>query len=199
MKKNTKKLFEYVWLDANDNIRSKIKITTDNEAPFWNFDGSSTGQAIDSSISDIILNPVRTYNNPFFKINNVNSYIVLCECLNPNMTPHISNHRSKCSNMSIKYNEFDCLFGIEQEYVIFENNPYFESIKWYIDLNENRSKNKTHNIQFHSYTIRPNGGGTRKINKHRGNKNNNIPMRTYIQPYIPDVLSWNYIDFIRNK
>ena len=67
-----KKLLEYVWLDANDNLRSKIKIhVDDNEFPVWNFDGSSTGQATDSSISDVILNPIRTYKNPFFKINNI--------------------------------------------------------------------------------------------------------------------------------
>lgn len=125
MKKHivTKKLLEYVWLDANDNLRSKIKIhTEDNDFPVWNFDGSSTGQAIDTPISDIIINPVRTYNNPFFKINNVESYIVLCECLNPNMTPHNTNHRAKCNEIHNNSKEHECLFGIEQEYVIFENN-----------------------------------------------------------------------------
>jgi glutamine synthetase len=123
-----KKLLEYVWLDANDNLRSKIKIHSNDDFPIWNFDGSSTGQATDCITSDIILNPVRTYNNPFFKINNVKSYIVLCECLNPDMTPHITNNRDKCNKMFIKSNLYECLFGIEQEYVIYQNNnvPY----KW---------------------------------------------------------------------
>jgi len=129
-----KKLLEYIWIDANDNLRSKIKIHSDNDFPIWNFDGSSTGQS-DCFNSDVILNPVRTYNNPFFKSNNMESFIVLCECLSPDMTPHITNHRDICSKTSAKYSKYECLFGIEQEYVIYENNrkenvpekPY----KWY--------------------------------------------------------------------
>jgi len=145
MKKHvrTKKLLEYVWLDANDNLRSKIKIhTDDNDFPVWNFDGSSTGQATDTSISDVILEPIRTYNNPFFKINNVESYIVLCECLNPNMTPHITNHRAKCSQIHDKSLEYECLFGIEQEYVIYHSNNYNTPYKWYTTNAPSSNKNE---------------------------------------------------------
>ncbi len=70
MKKHvrTKKLLEYVWLDANDNLRSKIKIhTDDNDFPVWNFDGSSTGQATDTSISDVILNQLELIITLFLK------------------------------------------------------------------------------------------------------------------------------------
>jgi len=45
-------LAEYVWLDCNDGMRSKIKIFTSLDAtitlasfPLWNFNGSSTGQS----------------------------------------------------------------------------------------------------------------------------------------------------------
>jgi glutamine synthetase len=128
-------LLEYVWLDAFDNLRSKIKIFnlyktlfTIDDCPKWNFDGSSTGQA-EGHKSDVILNPVRLYKNPFYK--NMESYLVLCECLNPDLTPHETNKRIDCENSFKKFSVDECLFGIELEYVLFERNnkPY----KW---LNE---------------------------------------------------------------
>lgn len=126
-----KKLLEYIWLDSNGSIRSKIKITTKNEVPKWNFDGSSTGQA-ECSNSEVILNPVSGYKNPFFKSNNLDSYIILCECLNGNLTPHISNNRHNCAKINDSHLEHEFLFGIEQEYVIFESNkPY----KWHDNKN----------------------------------------------------------------
>lgn len=128
MKRITKKILEYIWLDANDNLRSKIKIETsaNDEIPIWNFDGSSTGQSKDE-ISDVILKPVKTYKNPFFNHFTGEAYIVLCECLNTNMTPHITNHRPNCVETRIKHLDEECLFGIEQEYVIYEHGkPY----KW---------------------------------------------------------------------
>jgi glutamine synthetase len=42
------KKYEYIWLDGyqpEQSLRSKIKATTDETAPGWNFDGSSTQQA----------------------------------------------------------------------------------------------------------------------------------------------------------
>ena len=150
-----KYLLEYIWLDSNDNLRSKIKVlcnldldldlysesTNNNPIPMWNFDGSSTGQATCSN-SDVILKPVKLYKNPFFSSsinNNIISYIVLCECLNKDLSPHVTNHRDNCCKMDEKYMENKCLFGIEQEYVIFENdkpykffnNGYFNSGKPY--------------------------------------------------------------------
>ena len=129
---STKQLLEYVWMDLEGNLRSKIKVNEGyliqsiNSCPIWNFDGSSTGQAVSATISDVIINPVRLYKNPL--LNHPNSLIVLCECLNPDMTPHETNGRNKCVKTSEKYKDFECLFGIEQEYVILQRNgiPY----KW---------------------------------------------------------------------
>jgi glutamine synthetase len=129
---STKQLLEYVWIDLNGNLRSKIKVNIGftinklEKCPIWNFDGSSTGQSLSNTISDVIINPVRLYKNPL--LNHPNSLIVLCECLNSDMTPHEMNGRVKCVKTSEKYKEFDCLFGIEQEYVILQRNgiPY----KW---------------------------------------------------------------------
>ena len=175
-------LLEYIWLDANDNLRSKIKIsdnlepelesdsTNNNPIPMWNFDGSSTGQS-DCSNSDVLLKPVKLYKNPFFPSENTNtkintnmiSYIVLCECLNKDLSPHVTNHRDNCTKIYEKYKENKCLFGIEQEYVIFENDkPY----KWHTALNP--LKNRADCVQGEFYcSVGSNKAFGREIsNKH---------------------------------
>lgn len=125
---------EYIWIDGDENLRSKNKIIdmTDNDfnleyAPLWNFDGSSTHQATGKE-SDIILKPVRFYINPFIKF--IKSYLILCECYNKDMTPHITNTRIKCNETNEKYKEAESLFGIEQEYILFEKNMNNLPYKW---------------------------------------------------------------------
>jgi glutamine synthetase len=130
---------EYVWTDFDGNLRSKIKIiqrtpmwlsrglfSKIEDYPIWNFDGSSTGQSVNKNTSDVLIRPVRLYNNPF--ITTANSMIVLCECLNTDMFPHKTNNRAKCLETSKEFEQFECLFGIEQEYTILERSgkPY----KW---------------------------------------------------------------------
>ena len=135
---STKQLLEYVWMDLNGNLRSKIKVHTGNTitnteanlCPVWNFDGSSTGQSLSSAISDVIIRPVRIYDNPSLNHSSLgpNSKIVLCECLNTDLTPHETNSRNQCVKTSETFEKFRCLFGIEQEYTILQRNgiPY----KW---------------------------------------------------------------------
>lgn len=131
---NNKICAEYIWIDAFDNLRSKIKVLDkiDNNLVFpeWNFDGSSTGQATGKK-SDIILKPVSHYINPF--ISWCDAYLVLCECYTKDGLPHETNNRIKCIEMYNKCTSSEPLFGIEQEYVIFgrDNLPY----KWknYLD------------------------------------------------------------------
>ena len=112
---------EYVWLDGYEpepNLRSKVKIVDDvinslSQVPVWNFDGSSTKQAEGSS-SDCILSPVRLYYNQ----KSTEKYpvvYVLCEVLNPDGTPHISNHRHKLGKEDEEF-----WVGFEQEYFIRE-------------------------------------------------------------------------------
>jgi len=88
---------EYIWLDGytpEPNLRSKTKVLTSEiepeleSLPIWNFDGSSTNQA-EGNYSDCILKPVKLIRDPQRK----NGYLVLCEVLNPDMTPHSSNTR----------------------------------------------------------------------------------------------------------
>ena len=129
---------EYIWIDAFDNLRSKLKVieivkSNNNDIyilPEWNFDGSSTGQSI-GKLSDVILKPVSYYNNPF--ITWCDSILVLCECYTKDDLPHETNNRIKCIETFNKCINEDSLFGIEQEYFIFgkDNLPY----KWknYLD------------------------------------------------------------------
>ena len=60
------------------------------DIPEWSFDGSSTNQAEGSS-SDCILKPVKLYQDP---LRNGFSYLVMCEVMNPDGTPHKTNTRS---------------------------------------------------------------------------------------------------------
>ena len=119
---------EYIWLDGytpEPNLRSKIKIfdwqesqgslqnplfatPTPEDLPHWSFDGSSTLQAEGKS-SDCVLKPVRIYQDP---TKGGFSYLVFCEVLNPDGTPHSSNLRSSLPN------DRGFWFGFEQEYVL---------------------------------------------------------------------------------
>tara|TARA_R100000935_G_scaffold58886_1_gene99069 strand:- start:8194 stop:9204 length:1011 start_codon:yes stop_codon:yes gene_type:complete len=110
---------EYIWLDGykpEANLRSKTKIISVNEEPtlkdmpIWSYDGSSTQQAEGSS-SDCILKPVKVWKDA----GRENGYLVMCEVLNADLTPHKTNNRAK-------YEEaLDFWFGFEQEYVITKN------------------------------------------------------------------------------
>jgi glutamine synthetase len=109
---------EYIWMDGytpEPNLRSKTKVLTSEtepeleSLPIWNFDGSSTEQA-EGNYSDCLLKPVKLIRDPQRK----NGYLVLCEVLNPDMTPHSSNTRS-----SVKDNS-NMWVGFEQEYFIYD-------------------------------------------------------------------------------
>ena len=123
---NFKKIYlEYIWIDG-ENLRSKIKILdisnthlkiTVDLLPEWNFDGSSTGQAVGTD-SDVLIKPHTIYLNPF--VNWMESYLVLCDCYNKNETPHLTNTRVKIIETYNKCKDQEPLFGIEQEYIIFE-------------------------------------------------------------------------------
>jgi glutamine synthetase len=110
---------EYIWLDGytpEPNLRSKTKVLTSEtepeleSLPIWNFDGSSTNQA-EGNYSDCILKPVKLIRDPQRK----NGYLVLCEVLNPDMTPHSSNTRSLIKDDSNTW------VGFEQEYFLWSN------------------------------------------------------------------------------
>ena len=117
--------FEYIWLDGykpEPNLRSKTKVINlpdDYEGsldkiPMWSYDGSSTQQA-DGHSSDCLLKPVRVYKDG----DRVNAFLVMCEVLNPDGTPHASNTRSLSPDSTDGY-----WFGFEQEYtLVLEGRP----------------------------------------------------------------------------
>ena len=114
---------EYVWFGGNGELRSKTKVVKNfdhsddiNNIPLWNYDGSSTGQASGSD-SEVILKPVRLYQDPF---NTKNDYIVLCETYLPNMEPHSTNTRHQAARILEAQNglESEPMFGIEHEFFI---------------------------------------------------------------------------------
>ena len=72
-----------------DNIDDIDNINDNQNYPEWNYDGSSTGQAIGSD-SEVIIRPVAVFKCPFRKGNNM---IVLCDTYLPNGNPHNTNHR----------------------------------------------------------------------------------------------------------
>ncbi len=139
---------EYIWLDGSEpqQLRSKTKIvnvdTTHvdyenniSDYSMWSFDGSSTLQAKagKGENTDCLLKPVFVVNDPFRKGNNK---LVFCEVLNPDGTPHKTNHRRSLLN-TVESIGVDKLskndspwFGWEQEYTLTHkpNMPFGEGI-----------------------------------------------------------------------
>ena len=115
----TKCKLEYIWLDGyqpTQSLRSKTKIIEDfsgnlEDAPVWCFDGSSTEQAPGGS-SDCLLKPVYICPDPG-RLGT--GYLVMCEVMNPDGTPHRTNGRA-----TIEDDDNDFWFGFEQEYTIWD-------------------------------------------------------------------------------
>ncbi|HEV2592041.1 MAG TPA: glutamine synthetase beta-grasp domain-containing protein [Gaiellaceae bacterium] len=110
---------EYIWLDGYEpvpSLRGKTKIVefdgepTLEDLPVWNFDGSSTRQAEGSS-SDCLLQPVALFPDPA----RTNGYLVMCEVLLPDGTPHPSNSRASIPD------DPGTWFGFEQEYFFYKD------------------------------------------------------------------------------
>ena len=109
---------EYIWLDGfepTQSMRSKTMVRRDfsgdlEDCPMWNFDGSSTLQA-DGSSSDCLLKPVAIFPDP----DRNSGYLVMCEVLNADRTPHATNGRS-----TIEEDDDDFWFGFEQEYFLWD-------------------------------------------------------------------------------
>ncbi len=116
----------YIWIDGSSptqTLRSKTKIVplfekavTLKDFPQWNFDGSSTYQAAGHD-SDLTLQPVCFVQDPILGQPN---YLALCEVLNPDGTPHISNKRAHLVKvMEHIAKSQDPWIGFEQEYTLF--------------------------------------------------------------------------------
>jgi len=128
-----KHILEYVWIDAAGGMRSKTRVVQLEESVEciinesarweWSFDGSSTGQATGTD-SDVLIRPVAIYPNQFYNIPSSyfgqRAYLVLCDCYNKDGTPHATNARVQCAQTETACAAEEPLFGIEQEYVLYD-------------------------------------------------------------------------------
>ncbi|MDA0805772.1 MAG: glutamine synthetase beta-grasp domain-containing protein [Proteobacteria bacterium] len=113
-----KSKLEYIWLDGSEPtqcLRSKTMVRNDfggtvEECPVWSFDGSSTNQATGDD-SDCLLKPVAIYPDP----DRASAYLVMCEVLNADGTPHPTNGRA-----TVQDEDEDFWFGFEQEYFLWD-------------------------------------------------------------------------------
>lgn len=120
---------EYIWVGGDRELRSKVKVDnfddelTLDQIPLWNYDGSSTNQAVGED-SEVLIRPCRLYKNPCLDEARgfENSYYVLCDTLLPDMKPHPTNTRHGAQEIFDKYQtEHDSMFGIEHEFFIIDN------------------------------------------------------------------------------
>ena len=117
-------LVEYIWIDGQKptkKLRSKTKVLYSDvnglvDVPDWSFDGSSTEQA-EPSDSDCILKPICLMPDP---IRGKPHFLVLCEVLDSDGSPHPSNTRAKLREVVDLYGESEPWFGIEQEYTLYD-------------------------------------------------------------------------------
>ncbi len=117
---------EYIWIGGNGEFRSKMRclreshevdVLENSTYPVWNYDGSSTNQA-DGTDSDVLLNPVHVWTNPF-KIDAVDyNVIVLCETQYPDGSYPITSTRYQAVRIFNEDLSAKPLFGIEQEFYI---------------------------------------------------------------------------------
>tara|TARA_B110000967_G_scaffold210101_1_gene270684 strand:+ start:7049 stop:8071 length:1023 start_codon:yes stop_codon:yes gene_type:complete len=119
----TKNCIEYIWIDANNQLRGKTKIIDYNvdfvnDLPNWNFDGSSTGQS-QGNDSEVILKPRALFKDPFR--GNSNHKLVLCDTYTHDDVPLSNNHRNWANNLFCnKKIEEKPWFGLEQEYFMID-------------------------------------------------------------------------------
>ena len=117
-------LAEYIWIGGNNELRSKCRVMSgsvyDKDSiyfyPDWNYDGSSTGQAIGSD-SEVIMKPRAVFKCPFRRGEN---RMVLCDTYLPNGQPHITNHRAGAVEIFDKKLDEEPWFGLEQEYFLVD-------------------------------------------------------------------------------
>lgn len=122
----SKVMVEYIWVDGTgEGVRSKCRTLNfepkaASECPVWNFDGSSTYQA-EGSNSDMYLEPVALFNDPFRLGNNK---LLLCEVLKYNKVPAETNNRHTCVKVMEEVKASQPWFGIEQEYTLLDGDGY---------------------------------------------------------------------------
>lgn len=119
---------EYVWLDGSGiTLRAKCRTLTKPvsslaDIPEWNYDGSSTYQAVTDQ-SEVILKPVAYFRDPFRQGDNI---LVMCECWGwtdntcSKLVPANTNFRHFANKIweSPQVKAEETWYGIEQEYTL---------------------------------------------------------------------------------
>jgi glutamine synthetase len=140
---STPNILEYIWLDADGGIRSKIRTLKNHtfkhssesrgigncsidpdSVPIWNYDGSSTGQGT-TARSEVQLIPVKIYHHPFSDDypTNIKCFVVLCETYNGfTDAPLETNSRHAANVLFNKFQSYQPLYGLEQEFFFFNRN-----------------------------------------------------------------------------
>ena len=115
---------DYVWIGGNGELRSKTRIIYDKvgvselgKIEKWNYDGSSTNQAMGES-SEVFLHPRRLFRCPFRKM--VGGLIVMCDTYDALDAPAKYNNRSNAATIFNKYLDEKPWYGLEQEYFIYD-------------------------------------------------------------------------------
>jgi len=128
---------EYLWVDADGNVRGKTmvfpkEINDVNNLPEWNFDGSSTKQAVGYN-SDVLMKPVAMFKDPF---RGAHHKLVLCETFTRDGEVHPTNYRHKCLEVMEKAKDFVPQFGIEQEYTMMSRESEVKTTNTYDENNQ---------------------------------------------------------------
>lgn len=98
-------------------INSILLIKFDHRLLAWQYDGSSTYQALGGN-SDITLIPRALYRDPF-KVGE-NDVIVVCDTHKPDGEPTESNKRFLMQEAVDRVKDHEPWFGIEQEYTLLD-------------------------------------------------------------------------------
>lgn len=111
---------EYVWMDADGDVRSKCRTVESHKAsldqlPDWNYDGSSTNQAPGED-SEVIMKPRAVFKDPFRGGDNI---LVMTDTYTPGGTPLPTNSRAPAAEIFAAKTGEDPWFGLEQEYTLF--------------------------------------------------------------------------------
>jgi glutamine synthetase len=122
----------YIWTDGSMTLRSKNrtlekKVTSVDELPGWNFDGSSCYMATTEN-SEIIIKPVAYFPDPFLGGDNI---LVLTETYTwedntyKKLVPANTNFRAFAREIFDACPDEEPWFGIEQEYTVLAENNRF--------------------------------------------------------------------------
>ena len=111
---------EYLWVDADGDVRSKCRTIEKAKAtlaqlPDWNYDGSSTNQAPGDD-SEVAIKPRAIFKDPFRGGDNI---LVLTDTYTPGGSPLPTNSRAAAADMFEEGADEKAWFGLEQEYTLF--------------------------------------------------------------------------------